>query len=41
MKIHELGHVVLFVTNLQKSADFYCDTLGFNEVHRDHQVFTP
>jgi catechol 2,3-dioxygenase len=38
MKIHELGHVVLFVTNLQKSADFYCDTLGFNEVHRDKQT---
>ena len=35
MKIHELGHVVLYVTNLQKMADFYRDTLGFREVVRE------
>jgi catechol 2,3-dioxygenase len=35
MKIHELGHVVLYVSNLARSADFYKDTLGFNEIHRD------
>jgi catechol-2,3-dioxygenase len=35
MKIHELGHVVLYVSNLTRSADFYKNTLGFNEIHRD------
>lgn len=35
MKIHELGHVVLYVANLTRSADFYKDTLGFKELHRD------
>lgn len=30
MKIHELGHVVLYVTNLNRSVEFYKDTLGFN-----------
>lgn len=34
MHIHELGHVVLYVTNLTRSADFYRDTLGFREVDR-------
>ncbi len=34
MRIHELGHVVLFVSNLERSANFYKDTLGFNELHR-------
>jgi catechol 2,3-dioxygenase len=38
MKIHELGHVVLFVTSLERSANFYRDTLGFNEIHRDGQT---
>lgn len=31
MQIKELGHVVLYVTNLQRMADFYRDTLGFQE----------
>lgn len=35
MKIKELGHVVLYVSNLKRSADFYKDFLGFNEIHRD------
>ncbi len=35
MKIHELGHVVLYVTNLEKMADFYAKTLGFHEIMRD------
>lgn len=35
MKIHELGHVVLYVSSLTHSADFYKDTLGFKEIHRD------
>lgn len=38
MKIHELGHVVLFVTNLDRMADFYRNTLGFAEVARDAQT---
>ena len=35
MKILELGHVVLYVSNLKRSADFYKDTLGFTEISRD------
>lgn len=34
MEIKELGHVVLFVSNLQKSADFYKEILGFKEIVR-------
>ncbi len=34
MKIHELGHVVLYVTNIEKMANFYRDTLGFHEIDR-------
>ncbi len=32
MKIHELGHVVLYVSNLERSAHFYRDVLGFREI---------
>lgn len=35
MKIHELGHIVFYVSNLTNSANFYRNVLGFNEVHRD------
>lgn len=35
MRIQELGHVVLYVSNLKLSADFYRDTLGFNEIARE------
>jgi catechol-2,3-dioxygenase len=35
MQIKELGHVVLYVSNLKISADFYKETLGFKEIHRD------
>lgn len=34
MRIHELGHVVLYVSDLKRSADFYRDTLGFREITR-------
>ena len=34
MKIKELGHVVLYVTDLERSANFYRDVLGFNEITR-------
>lgn len=35
MKIHELGHIVLYVSSLKKSADFYKNILGFQELTRD------
>jgi catechol-2,3-dioxygenase len=35
MQIKELGHVVLYVSDIEKSAGFYRDTLGFNEIARD------
>lgn len=34
MEIKELGHVVLYVTDVVKMADFYRDTLGFREIDR-------
>ena len=38
MHIKELGHIVLYVTNLTKMANFYKDTLGFAEIARDRQT---
>lgn len=38
MKIKELGHVVLYVTNLERSANFYSDILGFNEIMRSQKI---
>ena len=35
MEIKELGHVVLYVTNVERSAAFYREVLGFPEIHRD------
>lgn len=35
MHIKELGHVVLYVSNLEQSADFYRNVLGFAEITRD------
>lgn len=32
MRIHELGHVVLYVSNLERSRRFYGKTLGFREI---------
>ncbi len=32
MKIHELGHVVLYVTNLQRMKNFYERVLGFQKI---------
>lgn len=32
MKIKELGHIVLYVTNLEKNVTFYRDILGFHEI---------
>lgn len=38
MQIKELGHVVLYVTNLKQSADFYGKTLGFTEIAREERL---
>jgi catechol-2,3-dioxygenase len=39
MKIQELGHVVLYVRDLEKSRNFYRDVLGFRELHAvDHAM---
>lgn len=35
MRIHELGHIVLYVSNLTTSANFYKNILGFKELNRD------
>ena len=35
MQIKELGHVVLYVSNLETVANFYRDILGFKEIARD------
>lgn len=32
MHIHELGHVVLYVTDIERIATFYRDTLGFRQI---------
>lgn len=33
MKILELGHLVLYVRDLERSRHFYRDVLGFDEIH--------
>ena len=38
MEIKELGHIVLYVTSITRSADFYRDVLGFHEIMRDRHV---
>ena len=35
MQIKELGHVVLYVTDLTRVADFYQHTLGFHQISRE------
>ncbi len=34
LHIHELGHIVLYVANLEKSAAFYRDVLGWKSLGR-------
>ena len=34
MKIHELGHVVLYVHDLERSRNFYGNVLGFKEISK-------
>jgi catechol 2,3-dioxygenase len=38
MQIRELGHVVLFVRNLQESAHFYRDVLGFRALRTPERM---
>ncbi len=38
MQIQELGHVVLYVTDLTRMADFYEHTLGFHQISREWPV---
>ena len=38
MRIKELGHVVLYVSSLKRSADFYKNILGFKEIHREASI---
>ncbi len=38
MRIKELGHIVLYVTNLEVMARFYRETLGFKEIARDEHT---
>ncbi|MHB1163004.1 MAG: VOC family protein [Minisyncoccota bacterium] len=38
MQVKELGHVVLYVSNLKRLADFYRTTLGFHEIHREDGI---
>ena len=35
MKIEELGHIVLYVRDVERSAAFYRDVLGFRQVWAD------
>lgn len=35
MKVHELGHVVLYVRDLDRSRHFYGEVLGFDEIDLD------
>ncbi|MEA2672321.1 MAG: catechol 2,3-dioxygenase [Chloroflexota bacterium] len=32
MKVHELGHIVLYVRDAERSAEFYRDVLGWRQV---------
>lgn len=32
MQVHELGHIVLYVSDLEASRHFYRDVLGFHEI---------
>lgn len=38
MHIKELGHVVLYVSDIERMAHFYREVLGFTEIARDHGI---
>src|SRR5437899_89540 len=39
MAVKELGHVVLYVHDLERSRHFYRDVLGFNEIKPEQMQF--
>jgi catechol 2,3-dioxygenase len=39
MRVRELGHVVLYVRDLERSRDFYRDVLGFPELEMPDMAF--
>lgn len=41
MKVHELGHVVLYVRDLERSRHFYRDVLGWHEISGDVPLGIP
>jgi catechol-2,3-dioxygenase len=41
MDVKELGHVVLYVRNLERSAHFYGDVLGWRQVFDGSQAESP
>ena len=41
MKIHELGHVVLYVRDLERSRRFYGEVLGFPEIRSELPIGFP
>lgn len=38
IRIHELGHIVLYVSDISRMANFYRDTLGFHEIARKQNI---
>lgn len=41
MRVHELGHLVLYVRDLDRSRHFYRDVLGWDEVRGDVPLPVP
>lgn len=41
MKIHELGHIVLYVSDLERSRHFYGEVLGWDEIIGDVPLGVP
>ena len=41
MKVHELGHLVLYVRDLERSRRFYGDVLGWQEIRGDVPLGVP
>ena len=41
MHVHELGHLVLYVKDLERSRRFYKDVLGWTEIAGDQPMQMP
>jgi len=41
MKVHELGHIVLYVSDLARSRRFYGDVLGWHEITPERGMQMP